>query len=137
MYTVSLFNARYNLQYDKNGKEYVYYRDRLRNAPYFTMNCNAEYVLPDVFRKNSRLSFVYNFGYVHEFFKNWESLGGAGKAIIPTQHVHDLGLVYTFPENKITWSFNVKNIFDEQIFDNWALQKPGRAFYGKISYRIF
>ncbi len=136
-YNLSLFNARYKLQYDKNGKEYAYYNDRLRNAPYFTMNCNAEYVLQNVFQKNSRMSFVYNFGYVHEFFKNWESIGGAGKAVIPTQNVHDLGVVYTFPNSKLNLSFNAKNIFDEQVFDNWALQKPGRAFYGKISYRIF
>ena len=136
-YNLSLFNARYKLRYDKNGKEYAYYNDRLRNAPYFTMNCNAEYIIQDLLQKGSRTSLIYNFGYVHEFFKNWESLGGAGKAIIPTQNVHDLGIVYIFPKNKISVSFNAKNIFNEQVFDNWALQKPGRAFYGKISYRIF
>ena len=136
-YNLSLFNARYKLRYDKNGKEYAYYNDRLRNTPYFTMNCNAEYVLQNLLQKGSRTSFIYNFGYVHEFFRNWESLGGAGKAVIPTQNIHDLGIVYTFPKNKITISFNAKNIFDEQVFDNWALQKPGRAFYGKISFQIF
>ena len=135
-YNLSLFNARYKLRYDENGKEYSYYNDRLRNAPYFTMNCNAEYVLSNLIQKDSRTSFVYNFGYVHEFFKNWESIGGAGKAVIPTQNIHDLGVVYTFPKRKISLSFNAKNIFDEQVFDNWALQKPGRAFYGKISYRF-
>ncbi len=137
IYNMSLFNARYNLRYDKNGKEYSYYNDRLRNAPYLTMNATAEYVFENAFSKGSQLSFNYNYGYVHEFYRNWESLGGAGKAIIPTQNIHDLGLIYSFPNKKLTLSFNAKNIFDEQVFDNWALQKPGRTFYGKISYKIF
>ena len=43
---------------------------------------------------------------------------------------------YTFPANKITLSFDVKNIFNQQIFDNFGLQKPGRAFFAKITYSI-
>lgn len=78
----------------------------------------------------------YNFGYVHEFFRNWESLGGAGKAVIPTQMIHDLGLIYSFPDEKITVSVNGKNLLNAQAFDNWALQKPGRAVYAKVSLRI-
>ena len=136
-YNMSLFNARFNLRYDENGKEYPYYKDRLRNAPYFTMNGNAEYIITDLFQKRDRISFNYNLGYVHEFDRTWESIGGANKDIIPTQLVQDLGIIYTFPKNKIAFSINVKNIFDEQVFDNFALQKPGRAFFGKVSYKIF
>ena len=134
---LSLFNARFNLQYDDFGTQYAYYGDRLRNAPYFTSNINAEFNQKDLFLKKSNFSINYNFGYVHEFFRNWESLGGAGKTTIPSQYVHDLGISYTFPKKRITLSFDAKNMFNEQVFDNWALQKAGRAFYGKISYRIF
>ncbi len=78
----------------------------------------------------------YNFGYVHEFFRNWESLGGTGKAVIPTQMIHDLGLIYSFPNEKVTLSVNGKNLLNAQAFDNWALQKPGRAVYAKVSLKI-
>ncbi|MGL5272445.1 MAG: TonB-dependent receptor domain-containing protein, partial [Phocaeicola sp.] len=134
---VSWFDARFNLKHDVNGKEYAYYGDRLRNAPYFTMNSQAEYVFDNLIQKGSRTSISYNLSYVHEFFKNWESIGSSGKAVIPTQKVHDIAISYTFPKNKLTFSLNGRNLTDEQVFDNWALQKPGRAFYGKISYRIF
>lgn len=134
---LSLFNARYKLRYDKNGKEYVYYNNRLRNTPYLTANVALEYVLRNMLQKGSRVSFHYNFGYVHEFYRNWESLGGAGKAMIPAQNIHDLGVIYSFPNKKLTLSLNAKNISNEQVFDNWALQKAGRAFYGKISYKFF
>ena len=134
---LSMFNARFNLKHDEYGVEYVYYGDRLRNAPYFTSNINAEFTKNNIIQKGSRFTAYYNFGYVHEFFRNWESLGGNGKIIIPSQYVHDIGVSYLFPKHKITLSVDVKNIFNEQIFDNWALQKAGRAFYGKIGYRIF
>lgn len=135
-FNLSLFNARYNLQYDSHGVEYSYYGDRLRNAPYFTSNTNVEYDFGSVLQKKSKLKLNYNFAYVHEFFRNWESIGGAGKATIPTQMIHDMGLTYSFPAEKITLSVNAKNMFNAQAFDNWALQKPGRAFYAKLSYRI-
>lgn len=136
-FNLSLFNARYNLRYDQHGVEYSYYGDRLRNAPYFTSNTYAEYDLGPVLQKKSNLKINYNFAYIHAFFRNWESIGGAGKAVIPSQWIHDAGLVYTFPGSRFTLSLNGKNLLNAQAFDNWALQKPGRAFYAKISYKIF
>lgn len=136
-FNISVFNARYNLRYDSHGVEYSYYGDRLRNAPYFTSNTYAEYDFGSILQKKSSLKLNYNFGYVHAFFRNWESLGGAGKAVIPTQLIHDLGLIYGFPGQRLTLSVNAKNLLNAQAFDNWALQKPGRAVYAKVSYRLW
>lgn len=130
----SIFNARFNTEFDQNGGKYYYYQKRLRNAPYFTANNN---VRANIKIKKLLLALYYNFAYVHEFFRDWEGVGKNNKPIIPTQIVHDLGIAYTLPNKKITLSFDAKNIFDRQVFDNWALQKPGRAFYGKITYKIF
>ncbi|MCV9388939.1 TonB-dependent receptor [Reichenbachiella ulvae] len=133
----SLANPRFNTKYDANGSPYLYYGDRLRNEPYLTANSNLRFSQVDLIQKDARFSAFYNLGYVHEFYKNWPSIGGAGKDQIPSQLVHDLGISYTFPGEKITLSCDAKNILNEQVFDNWALQKPGRAFYGKITYNIF
>ena len=75
-----------------------------------------------------------NYSYVHWFYRDWESLGGAGKDIIPTQKVYNLGVLHTFPNKKLSISFDVKNILNRQVFDNYALQRPGRALYFKINY---
>lgn len=133
---LSYTDARFNLQHDKHGTEYLYYKDRLRNEPFFTTNWNVEYVAASWLQRSSRLSFTYNMSYVHRFFRNWESLGGAGKAIIPSQLVHDIGLVYTFPKHYVSLGIDVKNLLDEQVFDNWALQKPGRMVLMKITYSL-
>lgn len=136
--SVSYFNALFNLEYSPDtGLRYAHYRNRLRNAPYFTANVNAEYIFNDLIQKKSRLTLNYNFGYTHEFFKEWEAYGAVGKVIIPSQPLHDLGVTYTFPNRKWTLAVNAKNIFDTQVFDNYALQKPGRAIFGKITYSVF
>jgi outer membrane receptor protein involved in Fe transport len=133
---VSLSNPRFNREFNDEGAKYNYYGDRLRNEPYFTINSNLVIRKRDLFQKGSEWSLQYNFSYVHEFYRNWASLGGANKDVIPTQIVHDAGMRYTFPGQKLTLSADVRNIFNEQVFDNWALQKPGRALYAKISYKI-
>lgn len=109
----------------------------MRNQPYFTSNTNAEYIIDNVFQPKSRLSVIYNFNYTHQFFLNWENLGSVNKTTIPAQPLHDVALTYTFAKRNIIIAFDVKNIFDIQTFDNFALQKPGRAFYGKITYSLF
>lgn len=132
----SVFNGRFNTEFDPEGARYGHYKKRLRNAPFFTANSNLQYKKENLFRKNSLTSFYYNLGYVHEFFRDWEGVGRKNKPVIPTQIVHDVGIAYTFPNKKITLGLDAKNIFNRQVFDNWALQKPGRAFYAKVSYKI-
>lgn len=132
----SYLDARFNLKYDELGGEYIQYKDRLRNMPYLSSNFNAMWQKEDLFQKGGLLSVNYNLNYVHEFFLNWESLGSSGKAVIPMQLVHDIGFVYTFPKRKISVGFDVKNLFDKRVFDNWAMQKPGRAFFAKVTYQI-
>lgn len=129
--------ARFNLEFDPFGVRYFYYKSRLRNQPYLTSNTNLEYVFDNLFQKKSRLTVNYNFGYTHQFYLNWENLGSANKITIPAQPLHDVALTYAFPNRKITLALNAKNLFDTQVFDNFALQKPGRAFYGKLTYSLF
>lgn len=56
--------------------------------------------------------------------------------IIPTQHVVDFGATYTFPKWPLDFNFEVNNILDEKLYDRFRVQKPGRNFRVKISYRL-
>jgi tonB dependent/ligand-gated channel len=133
---LSYNRAVFNLEYDKAGIRYFQYKNRLRNQPFFTSNTHIEYIKQGLFAKEDKCTFDYNFGYTHWFYLNWENLGSSNKTTIPAQPLHDIGVAYTFPNKRITLAFNIKNIFDTQVFDNFALQKPGRALYGKITYSI-
>ena len=133
---VSKFDILFNTEFDKNGDRYNFYRMQIRNEPSFKFNSNIAYFYRDIFLKGSRGSIYYNVSYVNSFLRNWSNVGGKNLDEIPTQYPMDAGFAYTLPSNKITLSVDVKNIFNQQVFDNFGLQKPGRAFYAKITYSI-
>lgn len=135
-FNMSKFDVLFNTEFDKTGARYLYYRQQIRNEPSFKYNVSAGYFINDLFQKKSRTSLFYNINYVKGFRRNWSNVGLVNLDNIPTQFSNDVGIVHTFPSKKITVSFDAKNIFNRQLFDNFGLQKPGRAFYGKVTYNI-
>lgn len=136
-FSISKFNILYNTKYDEHGNAYNYYRKQMPNEPSLKYNGNVSYSLKNIFLKKSKTTLRYNLNYVDKFRKYWEGYGTSNIAYTPTQLTMDLGLTYAFPKSKLVVSFDAKNIFDRQVYDNYAMQKPGRAFYGKITYFIF
>ena len=136
-FNISKFDVLFNTKYNKNGAEYLFYRQQIRNEPSFKYNAAASYYINNLFLKKSKASLSYNINYVEGFRRNWSNTGLTNLDNIPTQFSNSMGFMFTFPSEKITVSFDAKNIFNEQLYDNFGLQKPGRSFYGKITYNIF
>lgn len=120
---------------DGSTVESVVYKDRIPNAPYLFGNADASYAFPQLFKKDDRLNLTYNLLYVHEFFLYWPSLG-SNKLGIPTQLSHNFAITYNLNKR---WQFTLEcnNFLDEELFDNFSLQKPGRNFSGKVRCQIF
>ncbi len=133
MVNLSRFNAVFNTKYDSNGNIYDNYNQQLPNEPYFTINSTLEYIFRDVLMTDATLNLSYYFGFVDRFYTTWLEIEDFRT---PRQFVQDLGVNYTFPDKKLVISGDIRNIFDQQIYDNFAVQKPGRAFYLKINYTI-
>lgn len=130
-------NIRNKQKIDENGNSNILYGDRLRNQPYLLANSGIEYTLEDLFQKESKVFTYFQASYVHEFFLRWPSLGVADqKDVVPTQLVFDAGLSYTFPSEKLSLALDVSNILNEQVYDNFLLQKPGRAIFAKINFQL-
>jgi tonB-linked outer membrane receptor P92 len=117
-----------------NGADSVTYGDRVPNMPYLFGSADATYTFDSLLTQDDGLTLGYNLVYTHEFFLSWQSEGA--KITVPTQLSHDLSLTYTAPRNKYTLSVEVKNFTDALLYDNYSLQKAGRAFYVKASYRF-
>ena len=129
-------DIRNNQRLDK-GVPNVLYGDRLRNTPYLLGNAGASVSLPDVIQKKSKLFAYLHANYLHEFYLNWPSLGSKDtKNMIPSQLIFDLGLGYTFPGRHLSLAFDLSNFTDTQAYDNFLLQKPGRAGFIKVKYQI-
>ncbi|MCW3464204.1 TonB-dependent receptor [Chitinophaga nivalis] len=111
------------------------YRDRIPNMPYFFGNANASISFKNVGWKNTLLTVGYNLLYVREFYLRWPSKGDKDtKNIIPEQLAHDMSIVYALANGKYNIAVEGSNLTDRTLYDNFSLQKPGRAFHVKFRY---
>ncbi|MBD8487967.1 TonB-dependent receptor [Echinicola sp. CAU 1574] len=129
----SKFNSVFNTKYDPNGNVYKNYNQQIPNDPYFTVNSSLEYTVRDLFQKGSTLRLSHYFSFVESFYTTWLEIEDFRT---PRQYVHDFGTTYILPNQRLAISADLRNIFDKQVYDNFAVQKPGRAFYLKINYTI-
>ncbi|MDN5217311.1 TonB-dependent receptor [Fulvivirgaceae bacterium BMA12] len=131
-------DIRNNQAFDETANQpNIVYKDRLRNTPYLMANAGFRFKFHHIIQKDARAFAYVQTGYVHEYFLGWPSLGTASlKNTIPSQLVHDLGFSYSFPRENLSLGFDISNITNQQVYDNFLLQKPGRAFFVKITYSI-
>lgn len=130
-FNISKFNNIFKQEIDPNGNAHSLFGQQVPNEPFFTMNANFQYRFNDVFQKKSILNAYYNTGYVGEYYIVW---GQPEWSMTPSQFTHDLGASYRFPSKKLVASIDVKNLLNAEIYDNYAIQKPGRGIYFKLNY---
>lgn len=118
-----------------SAQESTTYGARMPNIPYMYANSDISLHWPGLGGKKNRLSLTYDNQYLHSFPRYSEVIGQDSKYIIPTQFSHNITLSYSIDNGKYNLSFECRNISDEHLYDNFKLQKPGRAFYGK--FRIY
>jgi outer membrane receptor protein involved in Fe transport len=110
------------------------YLDQMPNIPYLFGNADASLTLPNIGGEGRNLSLGYNLLYVHEFYLYWPSRGG-DKLTIPQQLSHDLSVVYSLQNGRYNIGVEGRNLANALLYDNFSLQKPGRAFY--VNFRCF
>lgn len=114
------------------------YNDRIPNVPYFFGNLDAAYYINNIGQKGNNLSLGYTFNFIGKFYLNWESLGDkSSKYTLPEQLSHDVMINYSFHKGMFNASLELKNITNTLLYDNYSLQKPGRAYYIKLRYFFF
>ena len=126
--------SRFDLTIENRGVEID-----VPNTPFFTMNASLRYSFKDLIQKNTRLNLFYTMYFTEEFsylVPQGSNTVGDDFFKVPEQLTQDIGLSYTFPNNKFIMSSDVKNIFDKPVYDNLSVQKAGRAIYLKLNYII-
>ncbi|MDR1336356.1 MAG: TonB-dependent receptor [Tannerella sp.] len=126
-------NERYINGYE--GRESSTYKQRMPNTPYFFFNADATASFHNLAGKGNVLTVSYYNTYVHEFSLYWENEGSSNSKLkVPEQFSHDIKISYSLRKGRYNLSFECRNLTDERLYDNFSLQKAGRAFYGKIRY---
>lgn len=111
------------------------YKNKIPNQPWLFGNANLSIGKNNVFGNGSRLQFNWYTQYVHWFYLTWAAFGNVnGKSTIPDQLIHNATLSYSFLNGRYNVSGECRNLTDALAFDNFRLQKPGRAFSVKLRY---
>jgi outer membrane cobalamin receptor len=135
---VSMLNMRDNEKYLTGSSQQLSttYKARVPNTPYLFANSNLGINIPRLGGKKNVLSLSYANSYVHSFPLYWEVHGSSGSKLrVPDQFSHDVTMTYSILNGRYNLTFECRNLTDEKLYDNFSLQKAGRAFYGKI--RVF
>ncbi len=123
-------------KYTQSGDLSVTYRNRTPNRPWTYANAEVSYSFYDVGLRGSRLRLSADYQWVHWFYLTWAAFGSAStKSKVPTQHITNASLLYSWHSNRYNVSLECTNLLDALAFDNYMLQKPGRAFF--LKFRLF
>lgn len=113
-----------------------YKDDRIPNTPYLFANGGAQYQWGNVIQKNDELSVFWNSRYVHPYFIGWESAGlPQYKAQTPKQFTHAIGITQKMNVKTVqtALTLEMQNFTNAKVFDLYGVQRPGRAFYLKLT----
>jgi outer membrane receptor protein involved in Fe transport len=87
--------------------------------------------------KNYKVTGNYSLNYVKEFYLGYAFIATAfDKNTIPEQLTNDLGVTISSINERYSLSIQATNIFNQRVFDNFNIQKPGRAIFAKIRYNF-
>ena len=127
-------DVRDNMKTSISGSaENIAYKERMPNLPYIFADSDVTFYWRDLGRKGNALTVTYDNQYLHSFTYYSSKIGSnKGDYVVPSQFSHNLSLSYSLRDGRYNLSFECRNFTDEQLYDNFSLQKAGRAFYGKV-----
>ena len=129
-------DCRDQREFNYDGSRSITYRNRTPNRPWTFCNVEASYTFNKVGLPDSRLRLTADYRWVHWFYVTWEAFGSAStKPRIPTQNLVSASLLYSWMGGRYNLSLECSNLLDTLAFDNYKLQKPGRAFF--LKFRLF
>lgn len=110
-----------------------YYNARMPNIPFLFANGGITVRRDSVLQKSAHIQFYWNAGFVHDYYLYWAVDGDPSlKNSIPSQFVNHLGASLFHYKSGVSLAFDVNNVFDRRIYDNFNVQLPGRTYSVKL-----
>lgn len=125
-------NEKYQIGSTGKQVENIAYRSRMPNVPYLFADSDINFYWHDLFGKGNLLTIGYENLYLHSFSYYSQAVGKKSDFVVPDQFSHNLTLTYSIQNGRYNFTLECRNLTDERLYDNFSLQKAGRAFYGKV-----
>ncbi len=111
----------------------ITYKQRLSNLPYIFADSDINFHWHNLGGKGNVATFTYDNQYTHSFTYYSSNIGSnQNDYMVPNQFSHNMSLSYSIKNGRYNFSVECRNFTDEKLYDNFSLQKAGRAFYAKI-----
>lgn len=116
-----------------SGANNIAYKQRMPNLPYRFADSDITFYWHNFRKKGNTLILSYDNQYLHSF-TYYSSIIGSNNDdyMVPNQFSHNLTLSYGIKNGRYNISFECRNFTNEKLYDNFSLQRAGRAFYGKV-----
>lgn len=131
-------DVRDNMPFAQNGVTRNYgYRDRMPNLPYLFGDADMTVRWPLSKGRQEVISLTYDTQYLHSFTFYSSGFGAnKGEYVVSAQLAHNAAITLSLAHGHYALTFETRNFTDERLYDNFSLQKAGRAFYAKIRFNL-
>ena len=118
-------------------REKITYLSRIPNQPWLYGNADFSIGKDDLVGKGTRLQFNWFTQFIQDYSVTWSKLGDENtKDYIPQQLIHNAALTYSLQSGRYNITLESRNLTNQIAYDNFKLQKPGRAVFIKFRYVI-
>lgn len=125
-------NEKYQIGTAGGAVENLGYKARISNVPYRFADYDVTFYWHSLGGRGNLLTLTYDSQYTHRFSYYPEIFGSVNDFYVPNQFAHNLTLSYSMKEGRYNISLECRNFTNEKLYDNFSLQKAGRAFYAKF-----
>lgn len=127
-------NVRDNMRTGQGSSaQNLSYKERMPNLPYMFADSDVNFYWHELGHKDNVLTITYDNQYTHKFCYYTANIGSNNSDyIVPDQFAHNLSVSYGIKNGRYNISFECRNFTNARLYDNFSLQKAGRAFYGKV-----
>ena len=109
------------------------YGDRMPNIPYLFADADVTFTWRGCIAQHDALSLTYDNQYLRGFYYYSSRIGtNKGDYMVPDQFSHNISLGYSLCDGRYNISLECRNFTNENLYDNFSLQKAGRAYYAKL-----
>ena len=110
---------------------------RMPNLPYLFGDADMTVRCPLSKGRREVISLTYDTQYLHSFTFYSSGFGAnKGEYVVPAQLAHNAAITLSLAHGHYALTFEARNFTDERLYDNFSLQKAGRAFYAKIRFNL-
>lgn len=109
------------------------YGDRMPNIPYLFADSDITFTWHNCLREGNVLTISYENNYLDGFYYYSSRIGtNRAEYMVPSQLSHNISVGYSMCQGRYNLSLECRNLTNERLYDNFSLQKAGRAFYAKL-----